>query len=264
MRLNEKKGMLKFVITTCLIFSLCSCATTPIMPVVYDGQLPLYPAVVEALAQRNTKIQEVDIFKNEFRSGYIYAVDVLVSIRFKVSITKTNGSITSNLVKMQGLDSSTNQWSDVLPLIFDTNSYLNKITEDIAWILNNKQRYYSAKDKALSDLSFIHIIMKDLNDIGREKWINNNLKDRVFSFDLLLTEFRENNNSKIKKKFVAVFQYNNNNIGSFPEYYLYLYTNNEHYSSLKNGSNVSTKGSLVSVVKSKFSDSTFNLSLIEV
>lgn len=108
-------------------FFLCSCtASIPIKPVQYNGDLEIYPAVMKVLANRNAKIEKIDVFNEEFCSDYIYDKDLLVDIRFKLVVKRKNNSIDIALSDMQHMNAKYKTWHDSdVTLVFNKNKYVN-------------------------------------------------------------------------------------------------------------------------------------------
>lgn len=192
--------MSKLLISFCAFMFLVSCATTPIKLSIYKGSLPIYPAVVQALYERKTNIETIDVFKDEVLSGYIYIVDVMVPYRFKLLIKKENEIINAQCVGMQLKDSSTGAWSDnPNTLVFDRNKYLNDITDEITSTLEDTHKYTTAKNNTLSDLGFVLMVMKDMTDVAREKWVSVDLIERDFKINQPMHSFELNKNKRFKK-----------------------------------------------------------------
>lgn len=257
----KENVMLKLIISICSIILLCSCVTTPIKPAGYAGDLPIYPAVVQSL-KKHADLVEIDIYKDEFVSDYIEVVDFLLTKRFKVLIKKEGRYIKATSVNMQLQEAETGRWIDnSVMLSFDTNKFLNDITNEVSAILSNSKRYTKAKNKTLADLSFIYLVMKDLTDVGRERWVNENLIGRDYNINLPLNGFKQNKNKSIKKPYVANFSCGKKLHGFYSTtFYLELYTDKD-YAYVKINNDVSTQGSLVEV--SKHIDGAFSLSLVE-
>ena len=239
-------------------------ASTPLKPVSYSGNRPIYPAVVKMFSERNAKITKIDIFNEEFSSDYIYAKDLILDIRFKLLIKNNSGLIDIAIIEMQEKNPKNYvTWiENKVTIVFDKNKYINTISNEIIQILNNTNEYDNAKDKILSNLSFNHLVLKDLTDVGRERWIDANMKGRIYNLHLALNNFEKNNNTKINKKYVARFSWFTK--GFFPEFFIHLYTDRDDYATLKKGTKVETKGSLLSARDIPFDlDDSFIVSLME-
>lgn len=239
--------MSKLLISFFAVMFLVSCVSTPIKPSTYKGSLPIYPAAAQALYERKTKIETIDVFKDEVLSEYIYIVDVMVPYRFKVLIKKENEIISAQCVGRQLKDSTTGKWTDnPVTLVFDQNKYLNDITDEITSTLENSQKYTSAKNNTLSDLGFVLMVMKDMTDVAREKWVSVDLIERDFKINQPMHSFELNKNKRFKKKYVARFDFRENSRSKYLCSIDY-YTDNSSYSTAKIGSMISFQGALKAV-----------------
>lgn len=254
--------MPKLLISFFAVMFLVSCVSTPIKPSIYKGNLPIYPAVVQAISERKTKIETIDVFNDEVLSEYIYIVDVMVPYRFKVLIKKENEIINAQCVGMQLKDSITGVWTDNnSTLVFDQNKYLNDIADEITSTLEAAHKYNTAKNNTLSDLGFVYMVLKDLSDIAREKWVAENLVGRIYKINQPIYSFEHNKNKRFKKKFVARFDYRENSKLNLI-YSIDYYTDSNSYSTAKIGSLLSFQGSL-SAVDTNRRISLINISLVE-
>ena len=254
--------MRKAILTSFFALFLLSCSTlTPIQTYKHKDDKPIYPAVIKVFQDMAIPMEKMDLFKQEFLSGNLTANDLLSQIRFKLSVHLENNYIVSSLVNMQLKDAETGLWkNNSMPLFFDKNKFCNSISSQINSIVSNPQLYNSAKDKILNDLAFHRYILDDLTEVGREMWIQNNMKGRIFNLNLTLDNFEKNSKPEIHKSFVAYLSCQK--IGILPGYRVRLYTNVNRYAGFKKGSLVKTQGQLVNIEDSFLNHQSF-VNLIE-
>lgn len=254
--------MRKAILKSFLALFLLSCSTlTPIQIYKHKDDKPIYPAVIKVFQDMAIPMEKMDLFKQEFLSEYLTANDLFSQIRFKLSVHLENNYIVSSLVNMQLKDAQTGVWTDnSMPLFFDKNKFCNSVSSQIINIVSDPQLYNSTKEIMLNDLAFHRYILDDLTEVGREMWIKNNMKGRIFNLKVTLDDFEKNNKSEIQRSFVAYLSCQK--IGILPSYRVRLYTNVNRYAGFKKGSLIKTQGQLVNIEDSFLNHRSF-VTLIE-
>lgn len=247
--------MFRNVIGALVLFFCTACVSStpaPLNLASYDGEKPLYPAVLKAFYSNKASLEEIDVYNDYFRSGYIYMYDFLIQIRFKLDVKLVNNTVDVQITGLQDLDSKTKTWKDdEITLGFDQKGFCNTISHAIATTLNDPNEYSAVKRELLEYLPFNYCVLKNLTDAGRAKWLKENMKGRIYELDFRLVNVTDNTapenvryHTKGDLKFTAHFDWKSDNL--FPEFSIFMQTDDERYALMKKGSPVKTKAVLVS------------------
>ena len=240
-----------------LLCSTACVATTP-APLnlgSYDGNLPLYPAVLGCYCNEGIPLDEIDIYNETFQSGYVYTYDFLLKIRFKIAVKMVGNTVDVKLVGLQHKDSDTKLWRDnSITLVFDQKGYSNTVSHSIVKILNDPNEYSSLRRELLSDLPFNYVVLSDLTDAGRGKWLKENMKGRTYELDFILSNTIDNMAIENRRyhsgddaRYTVFLDSKPSKL--FSGFSISMQSNNEKYALMKKGTPVKTRGIVLSGTK---------------
>ncbi len=242
------------IVVFALVF-LTACATTNPAPpnlASYNGPKAIYPAVVDVFAGLSAQTEEIDVYNDIFKSGYIHRNDILIPIRFKLEVEMVGESVNVKVVDLKRYESDRRMWvRHHASLGFDPAGYAKRVSHAIVSVLNDPNEYASVKNELLSDLSFHVAVFCDAMPGGRLKWFEEEMKGRTFDIDGTLkkvrdygvnrTRFSDENDLRYsaEMRFRADIEWEQNDL--FPGFSLSMFTDNDTYSLMREGRRVRTK-----------------------
>ncbi|SCX84889.1 hypothetical protein SAMN05216233_101612 [Desulfoluna spongiiphila] len=237
-----------------------SSAPAPLNLASYEGEKPLYPAVLKAFYSNKAPLEEIDVYNDYFRSGYIYRYDLLIKNRFKLKVELVNNTVDVQIIGLQFLKSGTEKWKDhTVTLGFDQEGFCNTISHAITTTLNDPNEYNSVKRELLEYLPFNYCVLKDLTDAGRVKWLKENMEGRIYDLDFNMVNVTDNTAPENMRyytegdpRYTAYLDWNSDNVLS--GFSISMQTNDEKFALMKKGSSVKTKAVLLSGRNSQFTD----------
>ncbi len=253
-----------------LLLLLSACAPrAQYTAVKYNGNKPVYPAVIGAFNDMRVKMEKFNVVKDNYLSGVIY--DKTGNYKYKVVVSLEKGVLQIKFVQLRKRNIYSGQWVAVPSSIFkyDDVAFRKKLSESIMGILQNPEQYNSVKQQLLENIGFHYMVMKNLSKQDVKKWIKQQMQGRVYSVRLANedTVFLLNSSGKTDKKYIAHLHYNSksNSHDELPfeaEFDLDLHTNSEKYKSLKKGDLVTVQARIIDATVHVYI-TTFGLSLEE-
>ena len=253
------------VLSVLAIIILTACVTTqPYEPYSYEGTQALYPAVYMSIAEdtssmfKNVVFDAVDINKNSYEMKGVAAVDGLLLSSFTINLEKPSSELQYS-VKDIYQRAAKGEWRSVSKfLIFNPESIYAYLNNQIKAIVESPELYDIAKEKALSDLSFLTAIVSNMTDIQLKGFLQNELVNTTISTKASVIEVIENTNTNYKD-----YQYKLSlSIDATPEgefqnegfskqwVFIDFYTNDSKYANVSKKTVIDVSGQVVDFFKS--------------
>jgi hypothetical protein len=189
-----KKSMylINLVMILALVLSISGCETlgemglpTSVSPVAYSysGNLPIYPAVYYTLKNdtgnnwQYAYFDKVNIFADEYVIERAFTRDGSTPTFFTVSLSEKDGSL---LAQYSDIEQNGKTFSRFL--LFNSQIITNKFIENANSILNNPTAYEEAKVAAQGDWTFLRAMIKQMNDVQKQMFAEQEYLNQVRSF----------------------------------------------------------------------------------
>ena len=217
----------------------------PYYPITFDNSKDIYPAVIAGFNQHGVKIKKMNILTNEYMSDYSIVNNYY---KIQMDVFPIKDTLHTRVNKVLTYYEAEKKWSEsILSAGLSENQFGSKFLNTVKQVLDNDSLYSKIKDNLLNSFDFNFTIMENMTEVAREKWINENLKNRTYSWELNMDEF-EHNKSEIFQnyKYTARFHYTVNE-GTFllsDKIYLRLYTNDASLAKYSLNSTVQASGKL--------------------
>ncbi|MFV2061500.1 MAG: hypothetical protein ACC653_12515 [Gammaproteobacteria bacterium] len=233
-----------------LFLTLSACSTSQHKQTTYNGQLEIYPAVINVFEQMHARVQKIDVLSNVYISERVY--NKKLNIKYNIKVTYKNKLIHASLLDVKQPHAyHKTMWvpyNSFFPL--DDSKIRNSIEAEILAILNDSDNYTKIKNDILSEIGFHYLVAKNMSRAESDKWIEKNMIGKKFILNLTNydPEFRINDtNTAPNKKYIAHFRYNSQKWVSM-EFDLDLYTNNAFYGNMPINTKITT---LANFIKAK-------------
>jgi hypothetical protein len=241
--MEEVKGLIMLHKTTMLVILLLgACSTTQYKQTIYEGQLDIYPAVLNVFEEMHARVEKFDLLSNVYISERVY--NKKLNIKYNIKVTYKNNILQTTLIDVKQPHAyHKSMWvpyKGFFPL--DDSIIRKSIDSEILAVLNDIERYNKIKKEILNEIAFHYLVASNMPKIESDKWIKNNMLGKKFILHLTNydPEFRINDTTTASdKKYIAHFRYDSQKWVTL-EFDLDLYTNNAYYENMPLNTHVIT------------------------
>jgi len=204
-----------------------------------------------AVASKTYQDNGVTTDKFNYSQGVIvstsYKFTVLVSeFRADIEVKNTDNGAYISFVDMQMKGSS--GWEDVTSVLGKKpNKLIKSIGEDFEKISKDSDEIKAAKKSFYDDPNTHYLFFKKATELAADRWYENFMKDKTFSWDLKFSDIKKNESKKFEayKYVVTARYYPGSSLTGMGGLYVKLYTNSDDLAMAEKNSKVKIEGKCV-------------------
>jgi hypothetical protein len=271
-----KKGFFPAAVLTLgvTLASVIGCASAPAEQQTYPTGTEMYPAVYGAISELHPKVKyaDIDFYNNKYTVTGVKAYSLTTPISYDMILSLTpKGEV--NISYGNLYEKSDYGWNKASSFGFhNPKSVGTRVAARMMEIARDPETLAKYQKDAMSDIKFVHRIMKGMTELAFQDFIDNYAKDVVFNLNGTVSNVTKVNETiggqpyKYKLQFtqrVPKDASEKSGFGSTDAIYCTFYTNQDDLIRLSKTSVLSIKGKLVKAWQGSISDNV-GFSLIDI
>ena len=238
----------------------------------YPSGKEFYPAVYGTFTELypNARCTNIDFYNNTYTFTAITGYALLNPISYDLKVQLKNGNIDLTYDKIYQKDTSTGRWAQVRSFGFYNWKNASKaMTDKMIAIASDPALYEKIEREAMSDIFFVHSIMKNFTELAFKDFVDNYAKGSIFNVTGQVFEVKESNRVINDTSYKYQIQMSFNTADPTDAYlssplganvWCFFYTNDDGVVRLSKSAQLSIKGRLTGASKST---SSVSLTLVD-
>ncbi len=205
-----------------------------------------------AIAEKTFENNGVKTYNFNYSKGVIisshYNFTVFVTpYRCNIEVKNTDQGVYISFIKLQ-MKGSNGLYKDVISVLGKkTNKLITAIGKDFERISKDPGQVKEAKIKFYNDPNTHYLFFKKATKLAAERWYDNFMKDKTFTWMLEFRDIRKNESARYKnyKYIVTARYYRGSSLTGTGGLYIKLYTNSDKNTMTEKNAKIEVKGKCV-------------------
>ncbi len=215
-------------------------------PVTGISQDDMFAIAAKTFEEYDVKTETFSYGKGIIISSY-YDYTVLISnYRARIEAKSTDNGVYISFIDLQMKQSS--GWEDITSVLGKkTDKLLKKIGKTFEKIAEDPKEVEKAKTMFYNQPHTHYLFFEDATDLAADRWYENFMKDRSFTWMLDFSDIKKNESSKHKeyKYIVTARYYPGTSLVGMGGLYVKLYTNSDKNTMTEKGTKIKVEGKCV-------------------
>ncbi len=207
-----------------------------------------------AIAAKTFENKEVKTERFNYSRGMIlstnYNFTILITpYRTKILVENTDDGVYLSFIDLQ-MKGSNGIYTDVASVLGKkTDKLMAAIGKDFEQIAEDPSAVKAAKTKFYNDPRTHYLFFKKATELAADRWYENFMKDKIFSWDLKFSDIKKNESTKYGdyKYIVTARYYTGSSLAGLGGLYVKLYTNDDSEAMTEKNSKIKIEGKCVGV-----------------